>query len=372
MKNVLFLNLTAFSQTGGIEKFNRNFLKALYETEGETGIKSAAISLYDTDAADKYYPKAKYSGYSRRRVAFVLNSFFKALKYDVVILGHINLSLVGLMIKTFNPRKKVMLICHGIEVWRELPAIQKMLIQRVDKILAVSTYTKDKIVSLHGINADSVSVFHNTIDAYFSLPEKFEKNAGLMNRYGIDEGDVVLYTLCRLSYSEQYKGYDEVLTALPEIISKYPHVKYIIAGKYDEREKSRLDEIISKNNLSANVVFTGFVKDEEIIQHYQLADAYVMPSKGEGFGIVFIEAMACGVPVIAGNKDGSTDAMQTPGSGRLVNPESIEEIVSAIEWVIKNKATRPEEASKQLQRNVMQRFGFNNYKHKLQEQLSLL
>ena len=73
-------------------------------------------------------------------------------------------------------------------------------------------------------------------------------------------------------------------------------------------------------NLSESVIFTGYVKDEEVAAHFSIADIYIMPSTKEGFGIIFIEAMFYGKPVIAGNKDGSADALQNGTLGILVNP----------------------------------------------------
>src|SRR6185437_13841430 len=86
------------------------------------------------------------------------------------------------------------------------------------------------------------------------------------------------------------------------------NLKYLLIGKYDDREKARLDVLIKKYGLQQQVVFTGFVPDEALADHFNLSDIYIMPSEKEGFGIVFIEAMYHNKPVIAGNRDGSVDA----------------------------------------------------------------
>src|SRR5205814_1963178 len=122
-------------------------------------------------------------------------------------------------------------------------------------------------------------------------------------------------------------------------LSKQFPVRYLFAGKYDAAEKSRLDTLIKELNITGLVVFTGFVPDEKLAAHYSLATAYVMPSEKEGFGISFIEAMYYGVPVIAGNRDGSVDALCNGKLGTLVDPRNQEDITGAIQKVIENKKT---------------------------------
>ena len=109
----------------------------------------------------------------------------------------------------------------------------------------------------------------------------------------------------------------------------------IWSGKYDEEEKVRIDKLINDLGLRNVVSLSGFIKEEEIAAHYCMSDLFIMPSQKEGFGIVFIEALSMGVPVIAGNIDGSVDALRNGELGTLVNPESKEEITEAIKNVIK-------------------------------------
>ncbi|HEY9363498.1 MAG TPA: hypothetical protein VIQ00_09575, partial [Chitinophagaceae bacterium] len=116
-KSVLFINLAAFSLTGGIEKFNKCFLKALWKLSQENDWKVASYSLYDSSSEEKYFPEKKYKGFNQKKIAFVLQSVLQARKYDQVIFGHINLAIAGLLIKFIFPSKKLILITHGIEVW---------------------------------------------------------------------------------------------------------------------------------------------------------------------------------------------------------------------------------------------------------------
>src|SRR4051812_4360176 len=104
-RKILFLNLTAFSKTGGIEKFNKCLLKALSEFEEHKSISITSYSLYDDQANEQYFLNKKYKGFSGKRIQFVIRSVFRARKFDQVILGHINMAVVGCLIRILYPKK---------------------------------------------------------------------------------------------------------------------------------------------------------------------------------------------------------------------------------------------------------------------------
>ena len=365
IKKILFLNLTTFSQTGGIEKFNKCLLKALTDLENEGLIKSESYSAYDNESDEKYYSNKQYKGFNKKRFYFTLNAIWNAQRFDIVVLGHINLAIIGYFIKLFNPSKKVILIAHGIEVWDELPYFKRSVLKKSDMILAVSNFTKTKLITQHNIKQNKITIFHNTIDPFFQKPVSFTKSEVLKKRYNIKDDDFVLFTLTRLSSVEKDKGYDNVIKTISKYQSELPNIKYIISGKTDNAERNRLEVIISNNKLEKNVTLTGFINEEELIQHYNTSDVFIMPSQKEGFGIVFIESMACGLPVIAGNKDGSVDALRNGELGMLVNPNSELEIKQAITTSYANKRTLTNESRLALRQKVHSYFGFDKYKERL-------
>lgn len=335
------------------------------ELEEEKVLLGKAISVYDDQPDEKYYPAHKYIGLKGNVKSFVVKSILAARRYDVIVLGHINLAIVGAFVKRLFPAKKLILITHGIEVWDELSGVKKQVIEKVDKILSVSSFTKNKIVEVHGVDESKIEVYPNTIDPYFPQPENLSRDTALRARYNIKEDDFLMYTLTRLSSAEQYKGYDRVIAAMHKVVQANNKVKYIIAGKYDEQEKKKLDGLIEQYGLQNNVQIIGFIKEEELIGHYQMADLYIMPSKNEGFGIVFIEALVCGVPVVAGNADGTTDALQGGETGTLVNPDSIEEIQQAILSSSQKDLRNDLVAIKHNKQKTIDMFSFASYKERL-------
>ncbi len=370
MQKLLFVNLMAFYRTGGLEKFNRCFLKALHNISGQLNIQTYSTSLCDETANEDYYPQKQYAGYARSKIFFTLNSILKGISSDVIVLGHINTAVIGVALKAIFPKKKLVLICHGIEVWEPVTGLKKKLIDNTDKIFAVSEYTRQQIIRKQGKAADKVAVLHNTIDPYFDYPATFDKSEDLVNRYSISKDDFIVYTLCRLSSKEQYKGYDAVIKAVAKLAEKYTNIKYLLAGKYDDEEKARLDLLIRDLKLDDKVIFAGYIDDAEITAHYQLADVFIMPSTGEGFGIVFIEAMACGRNVIAGNSDGSVDALRNGELGTIINATDIIAIADALEEKIVKRGEYTDVAASALQQKAKHYFGFDAYQQTLKNLLT--
>lgn len=320
----------------------------------------AISSPYDAATDDRYVDK-KLFHLSGNKAFFALLTLFNAFRYDVIILGHINLSLIGYLIKLIFPHKQIILIAHGIEVWRPLSIFGRKMVAKADKILAVSEYTKAILCKQQNAKPEQIIVFHNTIDPNFQFPVHFTKPKYLLGRYGIKSTDKVIITIARLSATEQYKGYDQVIGAMGKM--QNPSIIYLIGGKYDDEEEQRLKAIIEKNKLQNNVFLTGYVNEFELTDHYLLADLFIMPSKKEGFGIVFIEAMACGLQVVAGNKDGSVDALRNGELGYLVNPDDIDEIEKTIIIAIENPFTAEQKII--LQQKVVEHFGYLAYKNRL-------
>jgi len=361
--DTLFLTLKVFSATGGIEKVCRVAGKALYELGGEAGNEKLQIfSLYDesADINNKYFPAAIFTGFGKRRFSFLWSVFKEARNSRMVILSHVNLLIVGFIIKQISPKTKLVLIAHGIEVWHSFPGWKKMMLRQCDQVLPVSDFTKNKMMELYQLPEAKMTTLNNCLDPFLPLPVSDGANGQLHSRYGIGANDKVLLTLTRMASEERYKGYEMVMQSVYQLKEKYPCIKYLLVGKYDGAEKKRLDDIINSLGLQQNIILTGFIPDEEIAAHFALADLYIMPSQKEGFGIVFIEAMFYGKAVIAGNKDGSVDALKNGTFGLLVNPDSQQQITDAITEVInhKEKYIPGHEA-------VMEHFSFPVYKEKL-------
>lgn len=359
MGKVLLLTLRIFSDTGGIERVGRVAGKVLHELCMENGGKLSICSMYDEpgEIDERYFPSEIFTGFGIAKMKFIASCVKKGIKSDIVILSHINLLVVGYIIKLFSPKTKLMLMAHGIEVWEPFSFARRKMLVKCDNILCVSQYTKDRMMQLNLFNAEKLTVLNNCLDPFLQELPTLEKDTALLSRYHLSKNDEVLMTLTRLVTKEKYKGYDQVIQSIPQLLKKHPDLKYLLVGNYDQNEKQRLDEIIQQLQLEDRVIFTGFVPDEELAAHFSLADIYIMPSEKEGFGIVFIEAVFYGKPVIAGNKDGSTDALLHGKLGTLIDPHSNVQLEEAVHNIFEN-----EEAFIPDRRLLMEHFSFEVYK----------
>lgn len=295
------------SEAGGIQNYNRHFLKTIEEIGG-------TVRLIER--------KKGFFG----RVKFTANFFWEIVRCrpDVVICGHINFSPIVYFLNLFL-KFKFVIITHGVDVWNIKSRLQLAALRKADRIITVSFYTRDKI--LEQLSEVSVKIFilPNSVDGNTFLiklkPKYLEARHGLA-------GSKIILTVARLSADEVgFKGYDRVVLALPQILGEVPNAKYLLVGNGDDLP--RIKELAKKLGVDDRVIFAGRVSGAELVDYYNLADVFIMPSKCEGFGIVFLEALACGVPVIAGNKDASSEAVLGGRLGRLIDPDSIEEISHA-------------------------------------------
>jgi phosphatidyl-myo-inositol dimannoside synthase len=361
----LFLTLRTFSATGGIEKVCRILGKALYEESIENDGLLQVGSMYDKQQHawnNPYFPAENFRGYGVNKVRFIHEMVRTGIKFDLVILSHINLLPVGWLIKKLSPHTKLFLLAHGIEIWYPLGAGKRKWLHRCDKILAVSNYTANKISEMHGLPSHRVVVLNNCLDPFLPLPSIDKKDKVLLHKYGFRETDTIIMTLTRLSSGERYKGYDKVIEAMAALKLRYPAIKYLIAGRYDKNEKAFVENLLKKLKLQNAVVMAGFIAEELLEAYFAMSDIYIMPSRKEGFGIVFIEAMYYGLPVIAGNMDGSVDALLNGELGILVNPVNTSQIEKAIEAIIKEPLKyRPDHIK------LLKHFGYESYKVRVNE-----
>jgi phosphatidylinositol alpha-1,6-mannosyltransferase len=365
LPRICLIYLKAFETTGGIEKVNRAILRALADWQEAGQAEVCAWSPYASGTDPRYFPAGRLRGYAGRRWQFMLDLLWRPVEADILLVSHINLAPAALLLKLRNPRLRIVVWAHGIEVWRPLGWLKRQLLRQADRILAVSEYTRQQIIERHGIAAERVAVLPNCLDPLFQPPTSFGKPAQLLQRYGLQPKQPMLLTIARMHHQEAYKGYDKVLACLPELQKRFPDICYLLCGTCDQEEKKRLDALIDQYGIRKQVLFPGFLPDSELTAHYQLADLLVMPSKKEGFGLVFIEAMACGTPALGGNKDGSPEALRPGELGYAVDPDDKDALRTAIAEALPN-SVQPED----LREKVVERFGYKRYSSHLWSILS--
>jgi glycosyltransferase involved in cell wall biosynthesis len=287
---------------------------------------------------------------------------------NLVIATHINFTIAAYWLKKLIGIP-YFTIAHGIEAWDiKNPALQKAL-HHAELILAVSSYTRDRLIEEQNFDCNKVVILPNTFDAKkFQIAPKPEY---LLKQYGLKPQQPVILTVARLSEGERYKGYDKIINALPKIRQTIPDVHYVMVGKGNDT--TRIKQLIAELDLQNCVTLAGFVPDDQLCDYYNFCDLFAMPSKKEGFGIVYLEALACGKPVLGGNQDGAVDALCHGKLGALVNPDDIEEITHTIVQILQNTYPNPLMYQPEtLRQQVIDTFGFEQFQKTLGEYLHRL
>jgi glycosyltransferase involved in cell wall biosynthesis len=199
------------------------------------------------------------------------------------------------------------------------------MMHRVDTVVGISAFTIKRLRQWAVIAGDQALLVPNSIDLSAFTPGP--RNDLLRQQLGLGKGPVML-TLGRMDASERAKGFDEVLEAMPSLLEDFPTLCYCAAG--DGTDRDRLEVKAKRLGVSSHVVFPGYVAEEQKLDYYRLADLFVMPSRLEGFGYVFLEALATGVPVVASSVDGSKEAVRGGAWGSLADPNNRDEVLRAI------------------------------------------
>jgi asparagine synthase (glutamine-hydrolysing) len=352
-KRILALISDAFGGHGGIALYNRDLLTALCRYPGNIEVTAIPriMPLPSEQLPDNLtYVTTGING----KLAYIKTVFLNLRKhqhYDLIICGHINLLPVAMLIRAWL-KVPVLLEIYGIDAWQKTGSkLVNYLAPKVDVFISISEITKKRFLEWAKIPESRGYIVPNAIHLDKFLPGP--KNPALLDRYKL-RGKKILMTLGRLVSHERYKGFDEVMEALPTLEKEFPDIAYLIVG--DGSDRSRLEAKARTLEIADKVVFTGFIAEEEKADYYRLADVYVMPGKGEGFGFVFLEAMACGVPVIASKLDGSREALRYGKLGLLVDPRNPDDIRASIVQMLKNpKYPDPDELAYFSFENFVQR-----------------
>lgn len=364
MKNekILFLSLYTYSLTGGIEKVCRTFIEVMEELKSIHKIKGhLTLSLHDLKNFNNH------KGFNGNRFLYAFAVLKNAFIADTIILSHVHLLPFAKLIRKLSPKKRVILFAHGIELWKPLTEWKREFLNGIE-IWAVSRYTAEQLQKINHVQNKDIKVLNNSLPRSYSYSPAESIKTNTLDQYRISTSDQVVLTVCRLSSLEQYKGYDMVLLALKDVIKTYPKVKYIIAGKADETEKQRVLKLIQDCKLQNHVILAGYINDQELKDLYQLADVFAMPSKGEGFGLVYLEAIANGCKVLAGDADGSKDALLDGKLGLLVNPEDSDAVYQRLIQLLAQPLTEDEIV--QRQQMIETHFGFERYVEQVEDLLT--
>ncbi len=341
MARIGFVFLEILSCEGGIQSYVRDLFDAL-PIAMPKGRSADVFLLRDSAESENpfaseimrfQYFKSSNPSVGRARLAAALVIYILRSHPQHIYCGHINLApMVSVICNLFGIPFTV--LTYGKEVWESLPAPKVKALQAAERIWTISRYSRDRLCASNAIDPSKVDFVYCAVDGHEFKPA--DKDAGLVETYKLHHSRVLM-TVARLWSGDRYKGVDVTIRALPEIAQYYPDVKYLVLGRGDDQP--RLAALAEELGMGDRVVFAGFVPNDALVAHYNLADAYVMPSQ-EGFGIVYLEAMACGVPVLSGDADGSSDPLQDGTLGWQVPHRDPDAVAMAVCEMLKGEVDK--------------------------------
>jgi phosphatidyl-myo-inositol dimannoside synthase len=352
MRNLLALITDGFGASGGIASYNRHLLTALAQCDSEMRIivlprHGGACSCGQPVGVQQLAPRRSKLGFAATALRLALSG----RRFDAIFCGHLHLAPLAAVVARLCGAP-LWLQLHGVEAWNPIARWHRRAAERAALITAVSRYTRQRFLRLGRIDPLRVRILPNAVGQSFTPGPKPEY---LLDRHAL-RGRRVLLTVGRLAGDEQGKGHDRVIRALPEVIARCPDALYLVVGGGGDRQ--RLEALAQQIGMQDHIRFVGMAPPGELADYYRLADAFVMPSIQEGFGIVFIEAAACGLRPIGGNRDGSADALADGAIGLTIDPHSPEQLVQAIMQALAGCGPDPAE---------VERYRFENFARQVRE-----
>ncbi|MCV3212247.1 glycosyltransferase family 4 protein [Plectonema radiosum NIES-515] len=361
----VFVFLEILEREGGIQSYVKDIFRAY--TKLREPSKAEVFLLRDGAECENpfesehlkfHYFKNQYPKLGRVKMAAALLKCLLQQRPQQVFCGHINLAvLVQTLCQPLGIPYTV--LTYGKEVWEPLKSVERRALASASGIWTISRYSRDRACVANNIDPKIVQMLPCAIDGDKFTPK--DKQPELIAKYNLT-GAKVLMTVARLWSGDIYKGVDVTIRALPQIAQVFPEVKYLVIGRGDDQP--RLAQLALDLGVSSHVVFAGFVPTEQLIEHYRLADAYIMPSQ-EGFGIVYLEAMACGVPVLSGDDDGSADPLQDGKLGWRVPHRDHDAVAAACLEILKGDDQRCD--GEWLREQAIAIFGMEAFQQRLQQ-----
>lgn len=311
---------TEMCTPGGVQAYMLRIAEALASNPGSDGPELHCVSLNDDTEALRRHLSLRHcaslcgAGRSKWRL---LARLLALPRVDTLVVGHLGLAPLGWLMKAAGQARRYFLVLHGVEAWRRVSWPERWAARRADAVIATTSYTAREFARLNGIERKRLRVIPLCAD---------ERHLGLKGpnpAFALD-GAFKLLCVARQAASERYKGFEMIFEALARIHdAPLPHLNLVGTGD----DQPRLRAVASQLGIQDRVTFWGVLDDAQLAGAYEDCDVFVMPSKMEGFGIVFLEAMLRGKPCIGGAHGGTPEVIEHGRSGYLVEYGDVDALV---------------------------------------------
>lgn len=349
---------------GGVQRAGRHLAWVMTEFAASRGLECRILSLNDKAELKRLNVAGRdivFTGSERAKGSFLAAALKSARRAaskgkkapKLVVAGHPNLAPVVRAMRVVSPRMKAIICTHGVEVWQPMARMRRSALRKADVVLAPSKYTAGHVAADQGVASEKIKVLPWALDPQFeALAVAAAKGAAPAK---FPAGQVVL-TVGRWRKDERYKGMDTLITALPRLLPRYPELQLVAVGEGDDR--AWLEDLAEETGVERHVHFLSGLSYPELAACYGHCEVFALPSSGEGFGLVYLEAMACGKPVIGGAHGGAPEVIEDGKTGYLVPHGDAAQLATALETLLADAELR-EEMGRRGKQRVENEFRFS-------------
>lgn len=358
------------SGAGGIQRSGRLTAAALLSYASGHNETCTFLSLNDqtiTASLRLGSKEIQFTGFNRSKLRFAAAAWQAAGRHPTLVVAlHPNLAPIVAAMKFRSPRTRAVIFGHGVEVWSPLSPARRWSLRRCDLVLAPSAYTVGQLSSQQGIEPEKTGKLAWSLGPEFDVREN--QTTTRLAPKGFPSGKIIL-TIGRWDAGEAYKGVDHLIAALPELLRDVPDLHLVAIG--GGSDLPRLEQLARESGAAERIHFLPFLDPEKLNAAYDFCDVFALPSRGEGFGLVFLEAMSHGKPVVGGAHGGTPDIIEDGVSGYLVRYGEVSTIADRLRTLLTDEPLRQRMGAAARQR-VVRDFTFERFATELTARLDAL
>jgi len=352
---------TDLKPIGGVQRAGRHIAAVMTEFASGSNKDCQLLSLNDSCELHRMSIAGRefvFSGCAKSKLRFVAPAMRRAWgRTELIIAAYPSLGPLAPVLKGLAPKAKSVVIAHGVEVWKPLPSVRRLALRMADLVLTPTRDTARQVAANQGVAEERIRVLPWAIDPDFLTLVSQMPGPGRTLPPGFPEGRVIL-TVGRWSAAERYKGVDTLITVLPRLVSEFPDLQLVVAGVGSDQ--TWLQQVVDHHHVNRHVHFFRELSYEDLATCYSACEIFAMPSRGEGFGLVYLEAMACGKPVIGGCHGGAPEVIDNGRTGFLVKYDDTDQLTTSLGTLLADPALARNMGSRGRER-VFREFHFDTF-----------
>jgi phosphatidyl-myo-inositol dimannoside synthase len=352
---------------GGIQRSGRHLAAVMTEFAESRGMECRLLSLNDSPELHRIAvgkTEIVFTGSERAKGRFTATALRAARRRaKLVVAGHPFLAPVAQAMRLAAPRMKSLVCAHGVEVWEPLRGLRRTALRRSNLIITPTQDTANHVATQQQIPRERVRVLPWALDPDFEALAAATGSAKPALPAGFPEGRVIL-SVGRWMADERYKGMDTLISALPRLLHEWTDLQLMLVGEGDDQ--GWLEQLAEGCGVRKRVHFFSGLSYPELTACYSACEIFALPSKGEGFGLVYLEAMARSKPVIGGAHGGALEVIDDGKTGYLVQHGDVPQLATSIETLLADPALGREMGARGRER-INREFKFNMFSKSLKK-----